>query len=132
MKSNICGHCANMKPTDGYCPRVGAYVNFFAEAPKRCYVGPEELEDACDGKPNDPLRTEQKEKRVWKRGYSLEEGMKYCPACNRILPKDQFCVSKARYDGLNWECKECAARRSRERKTKDLYTIGKDGPRRER
>ena len=122
-KDRRCGTCVNMRPTDGYCPRTGAWVNALAEPPKRCYVGRDELdEDIPQWHP--PVREVKKERKertvrtVWRRGSGTPEGTKYCPSCDRILPRENFCVCKTRYNGINWECKECAARRTREYKAR--------------
>ena len=110
-----------MRPDNGYCPRTGAWVNALAEAPKTCYVGKDELDDDIP-QWHPPVReTKKSSAQVWRSGRGVPDGKKYCPTCDRILPRENFCECKTRYDGVNWECRECVANRRRR-------VAGKDKP----
>lgn len=46
----------------------------------------------------------------------IEDGIlfKYCTGCNKYLPYTSFYVSKSsKYDGLNWQCKDCGSTKAR-------------------
>lgn len=128
-----CGTCINMRPTDGYCPRTGWWVNALDDTPRRCYVGKDEVDfDSHDQHPpvrevKDPAKKPRRT--VWRSGRGVPDGKKYCPTCERTLPIGNFCTCKTRYDGVNWECKECAAARTRTRKAlRRAMAAGKNKP----
>ena len=120
-----CGDCANMRDTDGYCPRQGTYVNALADAPRRCFLSFEEAEEPWDTMPQRRGGTP----RATHHRSDIPEGYKHCPVCDRTLPLDAFakCTS-----GKEWRasvCRECATARTRRYKAMRLaYSIGQDKP----
>ena len=105
-----------MHPENGWCGRQGRWVNALSEAPRKCFD---------DGSNNDRYmyshtRAKPAEKRPKRKrrvgGAEVPEGHKYCPTCGRILPHASFSLCKGR--GYAWECKECAAARTRRYKAK--------------
>ena len=92
-----CGDCVNMRKEDGYCGRVGRYVNYFRKACKD-YVDRKDVEAniaaAPPAKPN--TRT--------------------CKQCGRELPLEQFTRSCKSRDGYTHTCKECFSAQMSEKK----------------
>lgn len=118
-----------MRASDGYCPRTGGWMNALDDTPRYCYVGEDEME-FDPAAPHPPVRKAKPKKKVERPPVNrVPEGMKRCPTCGRTLPKERFCKCLRRYDGLNWECKECAAAHTREREArKRAQAAGKYEP----
>lgn len=138
-----CGDCVNMRAEDGYCGRKSAYVHVFDEAPGKCFVSKEDVEETIAAAPKIPRRkrgkpttTEipkagQKPKRDGRRGhYLVPEGMKYCPTCGKVKPLEDFGNCKSKSDGKAYQCKECAAATTREnyrKKKEEIRRLKEEG-----
>lgn len=109
----ICLYCPKMNPNNGYCQRVGEFVNAFW---------------SCKGFDNkEEVRVEAKPKKhfvSWKKGKVLTAGRteKRCARCGQVKPIDQFVRSSKKADGHDCYCRECNAIRHREAKQKKLLT----------
>lgn len=126
-EKNLCMHCIKMRDTDGYCPLYG-YVSAMNEAPRRCFVDRRDLTDEGDYATGKALHSKPTRPR-WRSGYVTPPGTKYCSTCNRVLPREQFGSCQRNHDGLNWQCKECAAARQRALKAaRKALSIGQDKP----
>lgn len=124
-----CSSCINMRSVDGYCRRNGRYVNALDTA-QSCYVSATEAEEELAVMPKIPRRRPKPkvEGQPQRRGrnYDLPDGEKYCPTCQRVLPKTAFARCKSKPGGVSYECKECAARKARERYARQRAERRKD------
>lgn len=92
-----CGDCVNMHPEDGYCGRVGRYVNYFREACKY-FVDRKDVEATIAAAPPAKPTT------------------RTCKQCGRELPLEQFTRSCKSRDGYTHTCKECFSAQMSEKK----------------
>lgn len=109
LKTNteICGHCAAMRPDNGYCHKIGRYVNFFDEA--KCFSGlPEKHVESLhkfrirhDNRRNRPITTANRTEKV-------------CSCCGRLLPIMEFVVSRRASDGHDCYCRACKAQKRKQ------------------
>ena len=91
----ICGHCAAMRPDNGYCTRKGSYVNFFDRA--ICFISDEEKPaESPKKRRNRPITTANRTEKV-------------CSCCGRLLPLSDFVVSRRSADGHDCYCRACKA-----------------------
>ena len=111
-----CGHCVRMRKTDGWCPMHG-FVNALSVRP--CFCGDDDTPPPV--RKYDPRRPRRRVEPVFGapekegRTYIVPAGMKYCPVCNRVLPKEDFGPHKGRPDGLGQYCRSCCRRKQAER-----------------
>ena len=92
-----CGDCVQMRKEDGYCGRVGRYVNYFHAACK----------DYVDRNATDTVKAEAPKEKP---------GTRVCKQCGRELPLDQFTRSCKSRDGYTHTCKECFSAQMSEKK----------------
>ena len=95
MTTEICGHCAAMRPDNGYCTKKGRYVNFFDRA--ICFISDEEKPaESPKKRRNRPVTTANRTEKV-------------CSCCGRLLPLSEFVVSRRASDGHDCYCRACKA-----------------------
>ena len=82
-----CGDCVQMRKEDGYCPRLGRYVNYFRKACKD-YVDRNDVEATIAAAP------------------PAKPNTRTCKQCGRDLPLEQFTRSCKSRDGYTHTCKE--------------------------
>ena len=92
-----CGDCVQMREEDGYCGRVGRYVNYFRVACK----------DYVDRNATDTVKAEAPKEKP---------GTRVCKQCGRELPLEQFTRSCKSRDGYTHTCKECFSAQMSEKK----------------
>ena len=93
----LCGSCVNMREEDGYCGRVGRYVNYFRKACKG-YVDRNDVEATIAAAP------------------PAKPNTRTCKQCGRELPLEQFTRSCKSRDGYTHTCKECFSAQMSEKK----------------
>lgn len=98
----ICGHCAAMRPDNGYCTKKGRYVNFFDRA--KCFISDEEK--PAESPKNRLVRHDNRRNRPITTANRTE---KVCSCCGRLLPLSEFVVSRRSADGHDCYCKACKA-----------------------
>ena len=92
-----CGDCVQMRKEDGYCGRVGRYVNYFHAACKG-FVDRNDVEATIAAAP--PAKPDTRT----------------CKQCGRELPLEQFTRSCKSRDGYTHTCKECFSAQMSEKK----------------
>ena len=92
-----CGDCVNMREEDGYCGRVGRYVNYFRKACK----------DYVDRNATDTVKAA---------APPAKPDTRTCKQCGRELPLEQFTRSCKSRDGYTHTCKECFSAQMSEKK----------------
>ena len=95
MMTEICGHCAAMRPDNGYCNLRGRCVNFFDRA--KCFISNDgKLAESPKKRRNRPITTANRTEKV-------------CSCCGRLLPLSEFVVSRRASDGHDCYCRACKA-----------------------
>lgn len=137
IKIQICGDCVNMREEDGYCGRLGRYVNYFLAACKN-YVDriavAEEQAAASMPQPEEldvRVKADAKMRRKGILHPDPKPSTKVCKTCGRELPLDQFpkhIKSRDGHDGVCMDCKREAMRRAQQARAKKKDALcGRDG-----
>lgn len=92
-----CGDCVQMREEDGYCGRVGRYVNYFRVACKD-FVDRNDVEATIAAAP------------------PAKPNTRTCKQCGRELPLEQFTRSCKSRDGYTHTCRDCFSAQMSEKK----------------
>lgn len=129
-----CGDCVNMRKEDGYCGRVGRYVNYFRKACKDLVDRIEAEEEktlASMPEPEEPDVRVKADAKMRRKAEKKAVTEKTCKNCGRTLPIDQFPAhskSKDGHDGVCMDCKREAMRRAQQARAKKKDALcGRDG-----
>lgn len=117
-----CGSCVQMRKEDGYCGRVGRYVNYFHVACNgyvdRIEAAEKEAIDSMP-EPEDPEVRVKEDAKMRRKGIlhpDPKPGTRVCKSCGRELPLEQFTRSCKSRDGYTHTCLECFSKAMREKK----------------
>ena len=117
-----CGDCVNMRKEDGYCPRLGRYVNYFRVACKDFVDRIEAAEKealASMPEPEEPevrVKADAKMRRKALLHPDPKPGTRVCKQCGRELPLDKFTRSCKSRDGYTHTCRDCFSAQMSEKK----------------
>ena len=109
-EERTCGHCLFMDPSNGYCRKLGRYVNALDKC--RGYAGEEERIAPMPKKPR------KKRERPPELVFRTE---KICASCGYLLPIQAFVRSSRKADGHDCYRRECfnAIKREQRRKRRE-------------
>ena len=118
IMNHRCGDCVNMRADDGYCGRLGRYVNYFRVACKdyadRIEAAEKEAIDSMP-EPEEPavrVNPERATAAKMRRRAEKEPGTeKTCKNCGRTLPLEQFAKHAKSRDGHSCTCQECYSKK---------------------
>lgn len=112
-----CGDCVNMRKEDGYCGRLGRYVNYFRVACKDFADRIEAAEKeslASMPEPEEPEVRVKADAKIRRKGIlhpDPKPTTKICKDCGRELPLDQFPRHPKSRDGHTSVCAECYSKK---------------------
>lgn len=120
-----CGNCLRIMPSNGYCRKLGKYVNALSEEP--CFVGPDtDIPVYTRAKPKPKpkkviVKSEPRKTTV----YYRTRTEKRCSRCGQVLPITDFGIVKRNSDGRNCYCLKCNYQITKEKRRKKHESLTK-------